>query len=109
MARRIEISRRAQQDIALANRWNIEEAPDFAPLWRAGLERALESLQENAGRCPVARESRELGCELRHLLYGKGRTMYRIFFEIREDEVHTIHLRHTSRTPPDFGTHDEPA
>jgi hypothetical protein len=39
-------------------------------------------------RCPVIEEAAELGFPARHLLYGKGRGVYRIIFHIREEEQH---------------------
>jgi len=57
-------------------------------------------LTPSAGiRCPVTSEAEELGFSARHLLYGKGRGLYRIIFDIREEERHVRVLRiwHGSR------------
>lgn len=49
--------------------------------------------------CPVRQEAGELGFPARHLLYGKRRGVYRIIFDIREEERHVRVLRiwHGSR------------
>jgi hypothetical protein len=50
-------------------------------------------LEALPARCPVIDEATELGFSARHLLYGKGRGVYRIIFHIREDEQHVRVLR----------------
>ena len=64
-----------------------------------GLFEAIFSLDKLPARCPVIAEAKELGYPARHLLYGKGKGVYRIIFHIREDEQHVRVLRiwHASR------------
>jgi plasmid stabilization system protein ParE len=64
-----------------------------AEKWLTGLFKAIFSLDEIPARCPVIDEAQELGFPARHLLYGKGRGVYRIVFHIREDEQHVRVLR----------------
>jgi plasmid stabilization system protein ParE len=77
------------------------------------LLQAIESLSEMPKRCPLARENEYFSQEVRQLLYGKGRNLYRILFTILEgQEVSTIrilHVRHgTQQTlgeePEDTGS-----
>ncbi len=44
-------------------------------------------------RCPVIPEAQELGFTAHHLLFGKGRGVYRIVFDIREKEQRVRVLR----------------
>ena len=78
---------------------SAKRPPCAAEKWLTGLFRAIFSLDELPARCPVSSEAKELGFPARHLLYGKGRGVYRIIFHIREDEQHVRVLRvwHTSR------------
>jgi len=73
--------------------------PLHAEKWLVRLFMAIDSLQESPARCPVIPEAAELGFPARHLLYGKGRGVYRIVFHIREEERHVRVLRiwHASR------------
>ena len=57
------------------------------------LFKAILSLDQIPARCPGIDEAQELGFPARHLLYGKGRGVYRIIFHIREDEQHVRVLR----------------
>jgi mRNA-degrading endonuclease RelE of RelBE toxin-antitoxin system len=53
------------------------------------------SLDENPARGSVIPE----GYDLRHLLYGRRRNVYRIIYAIdeRESVVHVLHVRHGAR------------
>jgi hypothetical protein len=51
------------------------------------------SLDEIPLRCPVIAEAKEPGFPARHLLYGKGRGVYRIACHVRDDEQHVRVLR----------------
>jgi plasmid stabilization system protein ParE len=71
--------------------------------WYSGLLEAIESLAEMPNRCPIARESEYSSQTIRQLLYGKGRSAYRILFTVLEDQavsiVRILHIRHaTQRT-----------
>ena len=60
---------------------------------------AIFSLDKLPMRCPVIAEAKQLGFPAPHLLYGKGRGVYRIVSHIRENEQHVRVLRiwHASR------------
>jgi plasmid stabilization system protein ParE len=70
-----------------------------AEKWLTGLFEAIFSLDKIPARCPVIPEAKELGYPARHLLYGKGKGIYRIIFDIREDEqrVRVLRVWHASR------------
>ena len=70
-----------------------------AEKWLIHLFVAILSLDKHPARCPVIPEAKELGYPARHLLYGKGKGVYRIIFHIREQEQHVRVLRvwHASR------------
>jgi hypothetical protein len=56
-----------------------------AEKWLVRLFMAIDTLSQNPARCSVIPEAEELGFSARHLLYGKGRGLYRIIFDIREE------------------------
>lgn len=68
---------------------------DRADQWAIGLEDAIASLATMPARCPRARESATIGSDLRQLLYGS----YRVVFRIEEDAgvVRVLYVRHAAR------------
>ena len=84
MAYRVSLSGPAETDAYAAFERIREAAPRHAEKWLTRLFAAIFTLDQNPARCPVIREAPELGFTARHLLYGKGRGVYRIIFHIRE-------------------------
>ncbi|BAU05840.1 type II toxin-antitoxin system RelE/ParE family toxin [Fischerella sp. NIES-3754] len=85
MAYRIEISSvaEAEADSAFLRLSQII-SPSRASQWYAGLLQAIESLSQMPKGCPLARENEYFSQEIRQLLYGRGRNLYRILFTILE-------------------------
>ena len=102
MKYRIEISSvaEAETDAAFLNLSQLT-SPVKASHWYAGFLEAIESLSVMPNRCSLARENKYFSQEIRQLLYGRGRSSYRILFTILEiGEVHTVrilHVRHSSQ------------
>lgn len=96
MAYRVELSRRAQQD--LGDLYALVTADDSgaAAAWFEGLKEAVYSLERFPRRCPIAVESRSFGLQLRHLIYGGSRNAYRIIYQIDElnEVVGIVTIRH---------------
>jgi hypothetical protein len=65
--------------------------------WYSGLLQAIESLSHFPKRCPLAGEDKLFSQEIRQLLYGRGRSSYRILFTILEGQslstVRIFHIR----------------
>jgi plasmid stabilization system protein ParE len=99
MAYRVSLSAPAEADAYGAFERIRKAAPIHAEKWLAGLFAAILSLEDMPFRCPLIPEADELGFPARQLLYGKGRGVYRIIFDIREEERHVRILRiwHGSR------------
>jgi plasmid stabilization system protein ParE len=80
--------------------WYAERSLDAAEKWYSGLDRAMKSLVVKPTRCPVSQEdSEQLGCEVRILLYGKRRGVYRIVFSISDDTVTVLRILHSAQGP----------
>jgi plasmid stabilization system protein ParE len=80
--------------------WYAERSTDAAQQWHERLTRAINSLAKLPTRCPVSQEdSKALGCEVRLLLYGKRRGVYRILFSIVGDTVWILRIRHSALGP----------
>jgi len=95
MAFSVEITTRAKDDMEDATRWYARHSRDKALLWSIGCQEAIESLADFPSRCPIAPESREDEREVRHLLYDQ----HRILFEIEDETVTVLHIRHQKRQP----------
>lgn len=103
MAHRVDISLSALQDAEDAYLWITRRAPSQARTWYEGLLKAIDGLEQNPTRCPMAPESEDVGILIRQRLYGKKRGVYRILFavgyddETREDVVRILRIRHSAR------------
>lgn len=95
MSYRVIVEEPARIEMTEAALWIAQHAPEHAVRWYADLEKAIESLKNFPARCSLAPENKHFEEELRHLLFGK----YRIIFAIRDESVHVLHIRHSSRNP----------
>ncbi|HZT40560.1 MAG TPA: type II toxin-antitoxin system RelE/ParE family toxin [Chthonomonadaceae bacterium] len=74
-----------------------QQAPEYAHEWAIGLMEAIDSLKTFPGRCAIAPENEFFPQEIRQLLYGKGRGVYRVLFAITGDTVSVLHIRHSAQ------------
>jgi plasmid stabilization system protein ParE len=105
MSFRAQITRKAARDIAKQFQWLAENRGTAAKRWRTSLLHAIDDLEENPRRYPEALESEWYGEGLRELIFGKRKGAYRILFEIREDVVVILRVRHSAQdqlTPDDI-------
>jgi toxin ParE1/3/4 len=97
MTYRVELTARAGRNLERIFQ-TINAADSLqAKAWFNGLETAIQSLAEHPARSPIIQED----SRLRHLLYGTGRTVYRIIYLIDEGRrtVTVLHIRHGARQP----------
>jgi hypothetical protein len=70
-------------------------------IWYQGLITAISSLQEMPRRCGIARENAFFSQEVRQLIYGRGKSAYRILFTVLDDQkvptVRILHVRNASQ------------
>ncbi len=97
MAFQVVFRPRAQADIAAATAWLTQSNPAAAARWRTGLFRIVENLETDPNRYPAAEESVDLGLDLRELLYGRRRNVYRILFTIAGQTVNILRIRHAAQ------------
>ncbi len=102
MKHRVEISSVAEAEADTAFlRLSQSTSPAQASKWYSGLLKAIESLSLMPKRCALARENEHFSQEIRQLLYGRGRNLYRILFTLLETEeastVRILHVRHSSQ------------
>lgn len=79
-------------------------SPASAARWNNGIFARIDTLSSDPARCPLADEAAALGFDLRMLLYGRGRHVYRILFTIDGDTVNVLRVRHAAQ---DWLTEDD--
>lgn len=98
MAFQVEITPIAEAQIEQAYRWYREFNPD-ADRWFRGLMNAIATLQEKPQRCAKAIENEIFPQQVRQLLYGKAKNLYRVLFTIRDATVYVLYVRHSAQAP----------
>ena len=93
------IERPAQDDMDKAYAWIDAEAPQAAVAWYDGLVDAVKTLRSFPRRCPLAPENDAFDEEIRQLLYGKSRYVYRVLFTVAGRRVHPPHPPWLTATP----------
>jgi plasmid stabilization system protein ParE len=68
-----------------------------ATKWRNGLMAKVDTLAQNPERYPLADDAADLGLELREMLYGRHRHIYRILFTIDGQTVNIHRVRHAAQ------------
>jgi plasmid stabilization system protein ParE len=95
---RCEVSPLAIHDAEEAYAWIAKDSPARAARWYQGLFRTIDTLRKHPYRCALAPESDDLGREVRQLLYGQRRGIYRILFSVVEPDLIRIwRIRHGAR------------
>jgi len=95
MAYLVNLTVRAERDLALIFDTIHAEDSDAALAWYRGLQEAILSLEEQPNRCPETPED----AKLRHLLYGNKPHIYRVIYRVteRSKQVDVLHIRHGAR------------
>ncbi len=91
------ITATAWAEVQEAFEWLATHSPNAAKRWRAALLEAVQSLENFPYRCPLAPEAASLGMEIRQLLHGRRRGVYRILFKIQGETVLVLRVRHGAR------------
>lgn len=99
MAFQVEITPIAEKQIEQAYLWYRERNANFADRWFRGLMNRISTLQEKPQRCALAIEHEIFPEEVRQLLYGKSKNVYRVLFTVRSNFVHVLYIRHSAQAP----------
>jgi toxin ParE1/3/4 len=91
----VRLADRALRDMAAIYEFIDAEASENAFAWLNDLAREIYSLERFPERGAVIPESKKL----RHLLFGKKPSIYRITYAVdkRNDVVNVLHIRHGAR------------
>jgi plasmid stabilization system protein ParE len=99
MAFLVEIIPIAEAQIEQAYHWYRERNPEFADRWFRSLMNAIATLQEKPLRCALSLENEIFAEEVRQLLHGKAKNVYRVLFTIRDSTVYVLYVCHSSQAP----------
>ena len=98
MRYQVRMTAKALRDAEDTLRWFDERHSSAAGTrWLAQLMAKIDALEIHPDRCGLAAEAEEVGVELRQLLFGKRRGVYRILFIIRGRTVEIVRIRHSAR------------
>ena len=91
----VNLTDRAQRDLALLYEEINAGDSKTARKWYAGLQEEILCLEHHPNRCPLTPESRKF----RHLLYGNYPHVYRVIYRVLEkkQQVQVLHIRHGAR------------
>jgi plasmid stabilization system protein ParE len=73
----VRIAIAALADVEEAVSWMQQRSPAAAARWYDALMATIATLESHPQRCPLAPESEDAGVEVRELLFGKRRGVYR--------------------------------
>ena len=94
----VRLTERALRDMTSIYEYVELTSLESAFAWFNDLEEAVYSLERYAERGRVIPENKKL----RHLLFGKEPTVYRIIYAIDKKKlvVNIVHIRHCARSAP---------
>jgi plasmid stabilization system protein ParE len=95
MAYLVNLTVRAERDLAILY-GHINAGDSGAALkWYRGFKKAILSLEGQPNRCPVTPESDKF----RHLLYGNKPHIYPAIYRVleKQKQVEVLHIRHGAR------------
>jgi plasmid stabilization system protein ParE len=95
MSFQLRLTRKAALDIAEKYTWMVEHiSAAAANRWRDELVTAIRLLETSARSCAEAPESEWMRTEIRQLISGRRKSVYRILFRIQNETVEVLRVRH---------------
>lgn len=97
---KVEIALEAAKEIEEIYLYIAQDSPGDAARWYFAIHDKIQTLKELPNRCSVAFESRFYSYEIRNLICGS----YRVLFRVKEPEqtVQILHVKHGSRERTSF-------
>ncbi len=92
--------RKAKLDKRHIFAWLLKHSPQGAAAWLNAYDRMIERLCTAADTCPVAQENKDLGLEVRQVLFKTRRgRIYRAVFHIDGADVYILRVRGPGQAP----------
>jgi plasmid stabilization system protein ParE len=98
MSYRVDITSEAGEEIEAIYLYIAEDSPDNAARWYFALHDKIQTLKDSPNRCPLASENRFYDYEIRNLIFGH----YRVLFRVQDKIVQILHVKHGARERTPF-------
>lgn len=98
MSYRVDITSEAGKEIEAIYLYIAEDSPDNAAHWYFAIHDKIQMLKDSPNRCPLAYENRFYDYEVRNLIFGS----YRVLFRVQEKTVQILHVKHGARERTPF-------
>ncbi|MCP5127663.1 MAG: type II toxin-antitoxin system RelE/ParE family toxin [Gammaproteobacteria bacterium] len=98
MSYRVDITSEAGEEIEAIYLYIAEDSPDNAAHWYFAIHDKIQTLKDSPNRCPLAYENRFYDYEVRNLIFGS----YRVLFRVQEKTVQILHVKHGARERTPF-------
>jgi len=95
MPHKIRLSDEALRQITVIGDYIAQDSPDNARRWIVRLRATVDALRAFPKRHAVLYTAAEASREVRQTFYG----VYRILYEIQDDTVYVLTVRHGARRP----------
>jgi plasmid stabilization system protein ParE len=94
----VDFTRKANRDVEAQLAWWVRHGRSEAERWHARfMTRVIETLEADPHVFPEAEESGDLGINLRVMLHGRRRQVYRVLFTVEENRVIVHRVRHAAQ------------
>lgn len=97
MTYEVQIMPSAKADVFEIRAWLSEYDVELADAWLWECSKAITSLREFPNRCKISDESDAFDVEVRELLFGKRKNVYRILFAVSGKRVNVLRIRSTKQ------------
>jgi len=87
---KIDIAPEAAKEIEDIYLYIAKDSLNNAMRWYFAIHDNIQTLKDFPARCPIAFENRYYDYEIRHLIFGN----YRILYRIQVKSVQILHVRH---------------
>ena len=95
---KINIAPEAAKEIEDIYLYIAEDSPNNAIRWYFAIYEKIQTLKNFPASCPIAFEDRYYNFEIRNLIFGN----YRVLYRIQDKTVQILHVRHVARQRKPF-------
>ena len=95
---KIDIAPQAAKEIENIYLYIAEDSPNNAARWFFAIYDKIQTLKDFPTRCPLAYENRFYDYEIRHLIFGN----YRVLYRIKEKNIQVLHVKHSAQERKPF-------
>jgi plasmid stabilization system protein ParE len=90
---KINIAPEAAKEIEDIYLYIADDSPNNAAKWYFAIHDKIHALKDFPDSCPIAYEDRFYDFQIRNLIFGN----YRVIYRIQEDIIQILHVKHTAQ------------